>query len=61
MEHATADSHSIEAQLARKSLEQYRSIYGRKIGERIRYRTRQNNPIAMAQGAAGVAFDRADS
>jgi hypothetical protein len=53
MEHATADSRSIEAQLARKGLKQCRNIYGRKIGERIRYRTRQNNPIAMAQ-AAGV-------
>ena len=44
----------LEAQLTRKSLEQCRNIYGRKIGQRIRYRTRQNNPIAMAQGAAGV-------
>ena len=44
----------LEAQLTRKSLEQCRNIYGRKIGQRIRCRTRQNNPIAMAQGAASV-------
>src|SRR5689334_22738283 len=51
MEHSTP---LFEAQLAHKSLEQCRNIYGRKIGECVRYRIRQNYPIAMAQGAAGV-------
>ena len=44
----------IEAQLARKNLEQRRNVYGRKIRERVRYRIGQNYPIAMAQGAASV-------
>jgi len=51
MEHSTP---LFEAQLAHKSLEQCRNIYGRKIGECVRYRIRQNYPIAMAQCAAGV-------
>ena len=51
MAHSTPQ---IEAQLARKSLEQGRNVYGRKIRECVRYRIRQNYPIAMAQCAAGV-------